>query len=830
MKRLLVVLALLTFLFVAVPAFGQNSTAVTVGPITDAGGILWANGTWTLTFVGQPNSSWPGGALANSFSGNLSAAGSATQSTPSNATIQPSPSFWTLKVCPSPAVSSLPSGCVSQQFTISGGTQTISITPAAIVISVPTVSTSIPPVTAYADAEISGGWVGFQYYNITLASGRVCASISISVCTWASTGGGSVTSQQVASNLSTVYVSSNCGSQTNCFPVANTGRFDWQTTLANSSATVTTASTAPVFRCPGAVYPCSSAGTGSDIGYKIQATNASTPGYTSQNTSVLELPVSTITAIASAHVATASNTATAGAGTACAATNQVGCLVVWGPDESAALTTAFNAAITACGTLVLPGGNAYGDGPTAFLTNTALFNTASHSLSTSGTRATCSQGTEGARTGVVIRGQGIPSTFIIPTGDFSGASCTFGQSQAACFFTTWDGINVYDLSLFGAGLSNPSSMTTKVVAEVNPIAAFSNGSGNGFWDHVSFMNWGSGSAGIGTCVLVNGGAWVFGALNIDGCGIVGIQIGSSAGLGTSANTNTTIQNSTFFDNWQQNMLISNSNVASKTYVASVGNQFGFVGTATNSCDVSVQGAGAADAVLEDFGSNFGYNQGINNSIKQVGGLCVNYGSAGVTTGATAILHGSVAGIGAGNQTGSEGAFVQTGGVLHSCNATFNGTGTGTVYGLFNSGTFYDDCPNFITGTIAGVGGAGTVIGDASITGTAVIAANLVPSANFGVSAAVSALTGNTRFIQFTITNGASGTGANPTLAYTFPTPFFSTSNLVCSAFQVGGTQAITALTATWAPSSLSATGVTFTYNGTPSNSDTEIAQILCDNK
>lgn len=180
----------IVLLALCIPAFAQNSTNVTIGPITDSGGILWTQGTWTLTFVGQPNSHWPGGGLANSFTGSLGGTGSATQSTPSNTVITPTPSFWNLTVCPNPSVTVGPSGCVSQQFTITGTSQTISITPAALVIIVPTTPTNINPVVAYADAEISGGWVGFGYYNVTIPGNRQCTALPCSGANWTTASGG----------------------------------------------------------------------------------------------------------------------------------------------------------------------------------------------------------------------------------------------------------------------------------------------------------------------------------------------------------------------------------------------------------------------------------------------------------------------------------------------------------------------------------------------------------------------------------------------------------------------------------------------------------------
>lgn len=125
--------------------------------------------------------------------------------------------------------------------------------------------------------------------------------------------------------------------------------------------------------------------------------------------------------------------------------------------------------------------------------------------------------------------------------------------------------------------------------------------------------------------------------------------------------------------------------------------------------------------------------------------------------------------------------------------------------------------------------AGTVVNSPSVAITPAVAGNFVPSANFGTGAAVSAVTGNATNFTFTLTNGSAAVGANPTIAFTFPTPAFWQTPVRCSLWQVGGTQAITALTTYLAPSAQSATGVTFTYNGTPTVSLTELYQGTCTN-
>ena len=203
MRRTLLVL---TLLFCAMSAKAQNSTSLTIN-VTDAGGIAWANGTYTLIFVGSAQVTWPGGTVTRTLSGNLSGSGSATQSTPNNNTITPSPTFWTVQVCPNPAVSTGPSGCfILTNQTITGATQTLAVTPPAI--SIP--GSTSPPVVAYADAEIVAPVaVGFHYYSVSTGGDRICTVISAAAActTWttpAGGGGGTVTTtgSPAAGNLS----------------------------------------------------------------------------------------------------------------------------------------------------------------------------------------------------------------------------------------------------------------------------------------------------------------------------------------------------------------------------------------------------------------------------------------------------------------------------------------------------------------------------------------------------------------------------------------------------------------------------------------------------
>jgi len=157
---------------------------------------------------------------------------------------------------------------------------------------------------------------------------------------------------------------------------------------------------------------------------------------------------------------------------------------------------------------------------------------------------------------------------------------------------------------------------------------------------------------------------------------------------------------------------------------------------------------------------------------------------------------------------------------------FNLTATGGVIlgGAGLTGFHTDGGANKLLGATGApcLSSSCTLTGSASITGTTVTAAKLVLSANYGTSAAVSVPVGQTQAIAFTITNGTAATGANPTITYTFPPPYF-VAPFWCTATQVGGTNPVLPLTS----GTPSTTSVVFTVTGTPTANDTELMQVQC---
>ncbi len=184
MRRIL--FGFLLILFCAVNAHAQSTTVS--GTITDAGGQVWANGTYRIQF--NPNGApppyqWNGSVFvpgSNVFSGNLNSSGVFSGvSVPSNNYIGPG-TLWTFTVCPAAT-----SPCYSTSIPISGATQSVSsnIVPPAIVVP----SNAYNQPTAYSDSEIGSPVIGFSYFNLT---DQTIHSCTVAVpCTWLSIGGGS---------------------------------------------------------------------------------------------------------------------------------------------------------------------------------------------------------------------------------------------------------------------------------------------------------------------------------------------------------------------------------------------------------------------------------------------------------------------------------------------------------------------------------------------------------------------------------------------------------------------------------------------------------------
>jgi hypothetical protein len=208
MRRLwlLVLLALVG----GAPAFAQSTTVS--GTITDAGSQVWFGGTIQFRFRpadsnptaqyiwnGAPfssSSTFPSSPLQLNGSGAFSGL-----SIPSNTSIAPANSTWTVTVCPAATVAN----CYTKNLTITGGTQDISsqVIPPAVVVNL-----SVPLIgaLAYTDNEVQGAPPGTDYFNVTDNRLHVCLFAGFPPCSWFVLNGGAGTvSSFSAGNLSPLF-------------------------------------------------------------------------------------------------------------------------------------------------------------------------------------------------------------------------------------------------------------------------------------------------------------------------------------------------------------------------------------------------------------------------------------------------------------------------------------------------------------------------------------------------------------------------------------------------------------------------------------------------
>lgn len=288
----------------------------------------------------------------------------------------------------------------------------------------------------------------------------------------------------------------------------------------------------------------------------------------------------------------------------------------------------------------------------------------------------------------------------------------------------------------------------------------------------------------------------------------------------------------------------------------------FGGAGSTGCQFSINGApgplilrnlyaqGSGRAMCITTGSNIidhdsGYNGGFPSLVMQ----------AGVTYNGTGIYIADSASGATGVQMAGTDTVYMTGGFNPVLNETpgstykaFQFTGAGSV--LYLQGVSIRGGTGTTGGSITGNSGLGQVVdlggnygltpgspisglltnysggwsGTGSITGKAQTSANVALTSGWGTGAAVSAVSGNTKLENFTIT-AAGIPGANPVLTVTFPTPFLFQAPQ-CNLVQQGGTLGIIAQTA--APTA-TLTTATITFAGTPVATQTYAFQLFCDN-
>lgn len=178
MKRLLFICVL----FMAAFAVGQ--TAVTL-QVTDTDGVAWANGNYTVAPVGpaSPSPYRYNGTVITPQSGNLNASGVASLSLYGNDLLAPALSKYRFTVCSG----TVPPTCVTNDYTITGVSQTVNYLPAGIRINM---TNPAQVVNAYTATEVQATIIGQQYVNLTDGKTYTCALLPCSA-NWQVVGGGS---------------------------------------------------------------------------------------------------------------------------------------------------------------------------------------------------------------------------------------------------------------------------------------------------------------------------------------------------------------------------------------------------------------------------------------------------------------------------------------------------------------------------------------------------------------------------------------------------------------------------------------------------------------
>jgi hypothetical protein len=570
----------------------------------------------------------------------------------------------------------------------------------------------VPVVTA------GGGGLGPVILTGTPNSGDVPSATSATTATWQAT--------PSIPNGNAIYVSPNCGSQTNCFPVIGGVQYVNDASWTSAGTTITTGSSDPPFVCPGSSFPCTSGGDVGSIEFGTSNCGADN-GYVDCH---LQIPQGTITTVTDAHHAVVSLAATATSGPI------VGWFT-WGKaDDAPAMQTAFAKVVNLASVSLTNGGNTLNLPCTStFIGSTPFSVTQAHMNP--------------------ISIEGCPSAYLIPLPSFDYADCPAGATYTwGCIYSDsftgetrlggyeqtpafWDVIE--NLNIWGAGQDGTSLPGT------THISSFS---GNQlFLENVNVTGWNSNfypssfstscTYAVASSFLVNSMSWSSG-----GCGIfiAGVSIEQSptqitgglycCGMGYGSGGG---------------LIIPSGSTAE---VASNGVTFG-----CGAC-------GAGTYTL------FG--------VYQQGGV---WKSDGDLIGAATIAGGTA------YISKMRDGYLSAYQLRISSGKVYLRDSRINSLSLVSTGSLYDECGN----TFASVADAtGSVFGSCSINGTLLATGNLVLSGNWGTTAATSAWKGATSPVSFTITNGTAATGASPTVAYTFPVAYLA-APLWCSATQVGGT-------------------------------------------
>lgn len=549
--RKLFLWALLACCFL-LPASTWAQTTSVSGTVTDPNGVPYAGGTVVMNCVGgcstvtitsqaQCTAAGAGSAPCNlPFPGTvgparLDATGSFTITLYSNTSINPGGSQWAFTVGLSPGILP-PLGTGPQSYTVNitvtGATQSVSST-----------------LTAAAPSLIVAGFSpgGSTAFNkITSGTNTTAAMVVSTGASLAPSGSGSVTSNF----LTPAGTSGDCmdwgasgapadaGAACNSFPALTGGTNSTATMVIGTGASLgvsgTGTNTATACSPAGVVGNAivwGAGGTCADFGaaplvsqnviyatafgVKADAHQVWDCGWTNSSSTVactagdvnfttqahvgdiiwgvqtgnvfasvgtLLVPQGTISTITDSQHVVVSTTSTG----ACTSGGGTSCIFTWGThDDTTAWTNFWNAVVASqCTPGVAPSGYSIVQG--------GLFNT---NASNPGLCFTA-QGNEFTGPSLIGTG-GFGGTVLLPSPNFSAASCTGGTTGAACFFGS-DAIHLTTMYIWGSGIGNiGAGFNGKFAAELTGGAA----QANPYAQDVVISGWGGNTAGFGGLVM-----------------------------------------------------------------------------------------------------------------------------------------------------------------------------------------------------------------------------------------------------------------------------------------------------------------------------------------
>lgn len=588
--------------------------------------------------------------------------------------------------------------------------------------------------------------------------------------------------QPIAPNQNVIYVSPNCGTQTNCFQAY----FDAQTI---TDATVTNGQN--TISCPNS--DCNF--TAADNGKQCWATNIGNDTTAVNPGSSVILPQGTLTE-------TGAQTATCSGGNA-TATKIASASFTWGHDDTTNLASAWTAAIGSCFPLQLSGANT--------IVSSGLFNTNS-------TQDKCLILTSGYG-GIGVFGVGSGGTVLTIAPSLASTTCTGGANGNVCFFGS-TAIEVKGLTLFGTGNSSlAAGFNGKVGAAMLGTDSIVTKS-NSVWHDVYLLSWGALTSGFtGLQVEGESNANLYGVHN-DGFGAIGCEFKATTAL---------IDTIVLFGQFCAVNNLESILMDGAGDVTSYGGDYGYTPSGTDPAinitgggrffsygdsapwlTGTVSGPGNEQAVLSSASGSGGYVYLFGSTISngQTGGIPIGIAA---TNGMKVFAQNSS--IGAPGVNGSIPLYIgATSSFISEGGNTFTGDGASSAFTVLSGGVFQPPYPNTDTFTSM-----------AASTGFA--NSNVALTSGWGSGAAVSATAGNPYRMQFTITPGAgSTTGAVVTI--TFPQKLSGTP--LCFLADVGGTAA--SIPSSIVNGTISATSAAFTVNFVSApTSGTEIYQMTCSN-